>query len=484
MHYRKCPTARRIVALLYTLAATYYCTCSAAPIHHESEFSQHYLVDYKTMDLQRQPIYHRFETIESLQSSQHTIPSENYTKRDGIASKQTQTIQTASFKIILDCTAPFGEPTNTTDAVGPTCRSVAMTLERAAMRLQQALFLRTPVTVNVTFKSLCIADGDTNIGKSCSLTDDTLGYAAPAAWHVFTPKAATSYRLDYNYSYPSSLAKQYAPMDPAFAPNAIDIMVVLNSDVNWWFASDTDPLGESDSGKWGAYHTTSGGFYGSGSKSYDFEQTAVHEFCHGLGFVSSWAPWLNDTLFLPSFIESDASGNAIGVAPAFIFSRWMSDTFNSVWLRTYSDIIRQSVKDAIAQAGQEEWPTAFNNSMGGQISRALSGPGGLFQTPGAVAAWYPDVDRTATSTNIDSSSSSSGSNIVYKYAVLYTPISYSGGSSLSHVDGTTYAGTSNLLMRPAGTPGIGLDFILPSTSKGPIGEVTLGIFRSMGYVTI
>ncbi|KAI8925301.1 hypothetical protein BC831DRAFT_461494 [Entophlyctis helioformis] len=66
---------------------------------------------------------------------------------------------------------------------------------------------------------------------------------------------------------------------------------------------------------------------------------------------------------------------------------------------------------------------------------------------------------------------------------MYTPSTYSSGSSLSHIDDRLYAGTSNYLMRPFSTGGSGMDAMRPSSPTGSIGDAILGIFRNMGYIT-
>eukprot|EP00842_Homolaphlyctis_polyrhiza_P006005 jgi/Hompol1/6405/HPOL_000948-RA len=95
----------------------------------------------------------------------------------------------------------------------------------------------------------------------------------------------------------------------------------------------------------------------------------------------------------------------------------------------------------------------------------------LFRTPCAVASWYPDRDLFSGLP-------------VFKYAYIYTPVKFNSGSSLSHVDANIYAGTSDVLMRPAGTLGAGLDALIPSNQRGGVGEAVLGIMRAMGYVTL
>lgn len=76
----------------------------------------------------------------------------------------------------------------------------------------------------------------------------------------------------------------------------------------------------------------------------------MHEMIHGLGWASSWGSWIDKLHFLPSFVDLDQStGNVIGLAPAYIYTRWMADAQHNVWMNTWSDLIRSSVLDALVK---------------------------------------------------------------------------------------------------------------------------------------
>lgn len=70
-------------------------------------------------------------------------------------------------------------------------------------------------------------------------------------------------------------------------------------------------------------------------------------------------------------------------------------------------------------------------------------------------------------------------------AILYTPEPYSGGSSVSHLDTAVYEAGPDWLMRPYAISGARLDDIRPRSveGSGTIGDVTLGILRTIGYRT-
>ncbi len=51
------------------------------------------------------------------------------------------------------------------------------------------------------------------------------------------------------------------------------------------------------------------------------------------------------------------------------------------------------------------------------------------------------------------------------------------------MDADYYDGTTEFLMRPYGTPNVGLDGFNPKARQGPLGTNVLGILRGMGYAT-
>ena len=201
---------------------------------------------------------------------------------------------------------------------------------------------------------------------------------------------------------------------------------------------------------------------------------AVHEFLHGLGFISSWGSYMGSSFSFPSFINRDENGNPTSIAPEYIFNRLMSDTLNNVWLKTYAQHIRDAFNDTVIRVSNggvddDAFLGMFNQTAGGKVSAALIGGNGLYQTENAVACWYPK---------------NMGNKTAYKYVMLYTPSQYSTGSSISHVNPDFYKGSSNFLMGPFAAAGVSLDAVTPLGRTGAIGEDILGIFRAIGYVTL
>ena len=103
--------------------------------------------------------------------------------------------------------------------------------------------------------------------------------------------------IDSDYSYPSALIKQLTGIE-----TESDIMVLFNSDFSW----DYD---ETERGK-----------------KYNLEQTVLHELLHGLGFLSSWFNWFDntDTILLPADITlSPTSGDYGVMEKPYIFNKYI-----------------------------------------------------------------------------------------------------------------------------------------------------------------
>ena len=259
--------------------------------------------------------------------------------------------------------------------------------------------------------------------------------------------------LDSEYGYPTSLARQYAPQD--LVDFNRDIFAQFNSDYNWYM--------EQPNPTWGSIQTINGGFYNqSKSVSFDLEQVAMHEFLHGLGFISSWGPWLSTTLgpkaMLPSFVNTDSFGTTIGLLPPWIYTKTMSDGLHNVWLKSYSKLINSTFSDAIIKGGLQH----FVNTTAHKVSQSIYQ---LFETRNGVLIWYPALD-----------------NKNLQPGILYTPSPFQGGSSISHLDNEYYKAT-NTLMGPFATSGIKLSDMRPSFPNS-MDPVVLGILKAMGYCTL
>ncbi|KAI9008365.1 hypothetical protein BC832DRAFT_421180 [Gaertneriomyces semiglobifer] len=414
-------------------------------------------------------------------------PSQEATAWDR-PSRRQQTIEPGSILLDFSCTSTDDALPRQTSVVSITdehppplasdadtlCVKAHQTFLRGIYRLAKVLYFREPITILASVHSFCPYPDS----PSCAESRRTLGSAGPAAWHTFNSDYAAELGVDANYSYPSALARQYVPDE---VPDGEDIGANFNADGIWWF-----PTVENRDGKPEAD-------WMDRSKVYDFEQAVIHELMHGLGFISSWYTWYDDTVLLPSYLDASDSGEFLGLATPYIFNKWMADAATGTWMSEYEQNITAILSDLAEDVKQRGWTWDQNNyaimqevrsSAAWEVGKhVMNGPA---TTLGRVAYWFPwrifvSEDDEVTITDL-------------RYAVLYTPTRFDIGSTLSHMDADFYQSTSEFLMRPYATAGTGLDGYRPVTKslfgmkgewmdEGPIGEAVLAIFRSMGYAT-
>ena len=353
---------------------------------------------------------------------------------------------TTSFIIKFDCSPPFGDRNPS-----ETCQKVLRTFVRAAKSIERNILIVVPITIDASYFSFCPTPYSSSFGTPCIGRDSTLGRASPVAMHIYNNQSAQDLGLDSEYGYPTSLARQYSPSD--FSNFNKDIVAEFNSDFNWYIEQQ-DPI-------WGKTITINGGFLNqSDSVSYDLEQVSMHEFLHGMGFISSWGNWLNSVgtnSMLPSYVNRDFFGNVLGLLPPWIFCKTMSDGINNVWLSSYGKLISKQLDISISSGNLN----TFVNTTAYKTAQSLQS---LFSTRNGILFWYP-----ARSTNR------------LTYSILNTPNTFQPGSSLSHLDHDFYNGAT--IMGPFAQRGIKLNDMIPG-HRNYLDPQTLGILRTMGYVVL
>ncbi|KAL1925684.1 uncharacterized protein VTP21DRAFT_567 [Calcarisporiella thermophila] len=147
---------------------------------------------------------------------------------------------------------------NITDTI--VCQQLADTIVSAAMKVTKELHLRHQIRMNVVYRSYC--------KRNCR--NETLGWAAPSAQWTLPGLQG----VDPNYLYAQSLAKQLSPLNLRWSD--YDIYAEFNHDlVEKIYLTNTIPSAIQ-------------------ANQLSMEYIILHEIIHGLGFVSSWAPY-----FLP-----------------------------------------------------------------------------------------------------------------------------------------------------------------------------------------
>ncbi|KAJ3218508.1 hypothetical protein HDU67_005310 [Dinochytrium kinnereticum] len=452
---------------------------------------------YERTDVNKLP-WRQLKAVEDASNSSSPLGSSTSEAKDSIT-------------VILDCDL-FDVAWITEQERNHMCSMVQLSFERAMKRISAVVLLTSPITVSVSFHSYCRrerrweVDGDDS--KPC-LWSGSLGSAAPYSWNTFDKNTADNLGLDSEYMYPSALARQYAPQDPSFLdPSMIDISAAFNADAPWWFGSDIDNSGEDiaydfqsqkDKGSysWGYFEQVPNEMPPYRRKVFDLEQVAIHEVMHGLGIISAWYEWFNPETLMPGYpmlAQPSVSNNytALTLAKSYIFDKFLYDSRSGVWMKYYSNAIRKDIE----KLSKELWPP---NTPQDSISWSAP-PANNFTdyfarvdgwklasyirnvavvTPRGLSFWYP----TPSIRGSRSRWTKKAVGKQWRYVVLYSPLAYSGGSTISHLDASFYAGTSEYLMRPFGTAGASSDTFSPKGKYGPVGEALLGMLRAMGYVT-
>ncbi|RKO95966.1 hypothetical protein CAUPRSCDRAFT_12331 [Caulochytrium protostelioides] len=172
---------------------------------------------------------------------------------------------------------------------------------------------------------------------------------------------------------------------------------------------------------------------------------------------------------------------------------------SGIWLNGYAERIRAGIDETVvalkASTGTSQLEDAawtddvfvsqFATTDGYQAALNLAT---RIKTQ-AIVSWYPTAPSLFVTPNDMPTTSMSAAEQVdfetsWAAAVMYTPQKLQPGSSFSHFDNQYYEGSSEFMMRPYGTQGVGLDgFMSADTRYGPIGRATLGVLTMMGYAT-
>ncbi|KAG2207665.1 hypothetical protein INT47_011785 [Mucor saturninus] len=152
------------------------------------------------------------------------------------------------------------------------CAKVQAALVSAAYRLSDVLNFRNQIVIKASYYSFCL--------NRCS--NSTLGWGTPSS--QFTLISLDE--ADSNFIYPQALAKQIrAPYTDISSWASYDLAVDINHDI-YNNEMDSDGIG---------------GFYFANDSSsiedhqVDLEYVVLHQMIHGLGMLSSWAPYFSDS---------------------------------------------------------------------------------------------------------------------------------------------------------------------------------------------
>ena len=161
---------------------------------------------------------------------------------------------------------------------------------------------------------------------------------------------------------------------------------------------------------------------------------------------------------------------------SYIFDRYLVDVMNQTYMHDYAKLILNTAASITNKTNvYVNWITLFNQSDAGRLSRKLFKE--IATLPQSLINLYSTTNQKLESMVGELPGKGMG------YVVLHTPAIFTSGSSVSHLDSNVYSGSSDYLMRPFGTTGVGIDGFSPTNRYGPIGSGVLHIMKSMGYAT-
>ncbi|CAO3598647.1 unnamed protein product [Absidia cylindrospora] len=163
------------------------------------------------------------------------------------------------------------------------CSKVLVALQTAAQDFTHVVHLKTKLVIRAAYYEFC--------DHICA--NDTYGLGAPSSQFTLPFKDG-----DMNFIYPQALAKQLSPYEYTTSWVYHDVMIELNHDP-YMNAIDMEAVRHDD--RWnGTGIPPFGKYWFKGDpdiQSYqiDFEYILLHEILHGMGFVSSWAAYFDNT---------------------------------------------------------------------------------------------------------------------------------------------------------------------------------------------
>ncbi|CAB5357228.1 unnamed protein product [Rhizophagus irregularis] len=319
------------------------------------------------------------------------------------------------------------------------CDKARKGFESAGQIITSTISFRNPVIVNASFYNFCKTD------NQCSSSNDNnmvAGGANPTKTIALTDNDGI---VRY---YPQALVKQL-PFEryPDFEP--FDISAKFNSEVNYWFEGDKLPIKSDQT---------------------DFILIILHEFIHGLGFVSSWNDFFN-------------FANPQGLTPVP-----SADNLNSGM--SFNGFIENIFDKYLIFLPSGE----YVSNVAAKINTIVNEKGKFYQTPENFITTFKSSSQyqqsemmlKAATTSFSLGFLPNNTNNLSEAIILETTLNpFRTGSSLGHFDLKTYMNTSDFLMTYIQDPGMTLgDYmsISGNYTGGPIGPKLRQILGTMGYV--
>jgi hypothetical protein len=282
------------------------------------------------------------------------------------------------------------------------CNKVDNVFITAGKFITDTINLKAPVTVTAKFYDLCAVEGECGAGGRI-----ILGAAAPARLIPYQDPKDNKLR-----GYPQALFKQLDLPDEHPQMGPYDIMAIFNSNPDYWFEGDPEPLSE---------------------KQIDMLFVVLHELVHGLGFASSWNDYLNLQVLTPLPALTDPTSTQ-GQFVELTFDRNMVLIPSGKALTSFTDELNKF--QFSADMSDTQFIQAFRASPQFQIAKDLFAKA---TTQGTMSVLLtPDLPSNTELTQ---------DQLKNDVLILETSIvPFSQGSSVSHVDELTYLNSSDFLM--------------------------------------
>ncbi|KAI7859856.1 hypothetical protein BDC45DRAFT_474726 [Circinella umbellata] len=378
--------------------------------------------------------------FEESQQQRQRRHSSTYNKREKKQNVNNSDNGSTNAMIIIDFTC---ESTNQDE-----CNKVKASLTKASEYISSVLVFKTPLYVNATYLSFC-----QQLGQCEEASEGTIGTGQAYPSVSYLMQEGNTTRM-----YPQALLKQYHNLAKSVDWYEYDMNAYFNSEITWYYEDDGNPIKENET---------------------DLLLTIIHEFVHGLGFVSAWS---DDTYERFSMYDSTMKKfltpmplnppNELPEVSAVIDSE---EGVQPYWgfVDFPLDKLLYGNKYPLTLTTQvlNEWGNSnvmFANILD-MVNDWLNGKNFREQ---AEAVYQMATERGGIKIMIDN----------VEIMVLETSLSpFQDGSSLTHVDQSTYATTDDYLMCYSAMRGISLNNLSKFHPLGPLGPSLVRVLAKLGY---
>ncbi|KAF7732868.1 hypothetical protein EC973_000144 [Apophysomyces ossiformis] len=258
--------------------------------------------------------------------------------------------------------------------------------------------------------------------------------------------------------YPQAILKQYThiPVQPQWSP--YDMNAQFNSDVTWYFTNEPKPITQQQT---------------------DLLRTTIHEFLHGLGFISSWNADLYQR-FQPYLPTLNPFLTPKPLTPPNQLAEVANNVETSQGPQPFWGFVEFPLDKLLVHDGQRltDMTRSLNHWFNGNV---------MFSSiVDMVNAWYASSDVRASAEHVYKVGTTPRDVAIHvNNTTLWVETSlvpFADGSSFSHVDLDLYQHSEDYLMVYDASRGIDVKMLTRMYSHGPIGPKLIQTLIGLGYV--